>query len=582
MSWLSWLGVVTVLTSLADISDFHQQSSVLWVATAGGLLRVEGATTRIFTPLDGLPDATVHSLTRLEDGLWVGTGRGLVRLNMESGELGPTLLAGQRVNGVARHQGALWVAAGSGAFRCVAPTAAPDDVACERVDDHLGQVMDILSTGSRLYVATAGQGVRVLRRGRFRRLAGDRLAWKLAEHNGLVWAATSRGLQLFEGARGVGHPAVRAARRLPVRDVRTLVLDGRGQPILGSYGGGAFHWKGGRYHRIGKARWITALAPGCGELCWASADDGSQPPALPTGLPDNDLSALARTSEGLWVGTFRAGLALIHERGITTFDERSGLVDNRINRLAVDRRGQLWVATDRGVLERSQSGFKLRGLLDEHVAMVATIHDDVYAAARGMLWRFDGERFLPAPGHPGRRIQDMSAHADTLLVATAEGLAKRTTLGWTLQVAEDRGLPDDWVTALATTASGQFAGFYNAGLVKLDGPRIEPILPDVWVNAGALAAFGPGLAVGTLDQGLWVYDGTSARGFTTCDGLPDDDVTDVLPDGQGGLWVATRGGLAHLRCSPRRGLGPVKLQQQAGQLHTAPAGDLEALHQACE
>ena len=32
----------------------------------------------------------------------------------------------------------------------------------------------------------------------------------------------------------------------------------------------------------------------------------------------------------------------------------------------------------------------------------------------------------------------------------------------------------------------------------------------------------------------------------TADGLLDNDVTDVLPDGEGGLWVATRGGLSRL------------------------------------
>ena len=90
------------------------------------------------------------------------------------------------------------------------------------------------------------------------------------------------------------------------------------------------------------------------------------------------------------------------------------------------------------------------------------------------------------------------------------------------------------------------AGTYNAGLSLVRGGRAESIRDDLWVNAGALEASPDLLAVGTLDQGLWLFDGTTWRTMTTANGLPDDDVTDVIADGSGGLWVATRGGVAHV------------------------------------
>jgi ligand-binding sensor domain-containing protein len=34
--------------------------------------------------------------------------------------------------------------------------------------------------------------------------------------------------------------------------------------------------------------------------------------------------------------------------------------------------------------------------------------------------------------------------------------------------------------------------------------------------------------------------------LTTADGLPSADVTDIIPDGDGAAWVATRGGLARI------------------------------------
>lgn len=68
--------------------------------------------------------------------------------------------------------------------------------------------------------------------------------------------------------------------------------------------------------------------------------------------------------------------------------------------------------------------------------------------------------------------------------------------------------------------------------------RVEPGAAGMWVNPGALAVVADRVLVGTLEAGLWM-DGIRMSG------LPDEDVTAIAATA-GGLWIATRGGLARL------------------------------------
>jgi ligand-binding sensor domain-containing protein len=96
------------------------------------------------------------------------------------------------------------------------------------------------------------------------------------------------------------------------------------------------------------------------------------------------------------------------------------------------------------------------------------------------------------------------------------------------------------------------AGTYHGGLAIYRNARftVEPEgargIPSGWVNPHAIAVVDGALFVGTLDRGLVV--GLPARWMElhVQDGLPSDDVTDVLADGPHSAWIATRGGLAHV------------------------------------
>ncbi len=72
-----------------------------------------------------------------------------------------------------------------------------------------------------------------------------------------------------------------------------------------------------------------------------------------------------------------------------------------------------------------------------------------------------------------------------------------------------------------------------------------------WIKTFALSQEGTTLWIGT-DGGLEKYDittGNLIRIFKTVDGLPSNGITNLVSDNNGGLWIGTARGLAHLSAS---------------------------------
>lgn len=543
--------VVAAMTATSDVRAIAEYDGAQWRGTTGGLVRSDAESEQTFTPLNGLPDGTIRSLAPIGEALWVGTDRGAASVRFEDGELvvGRVVGQGLRVQAIAGHGDALFLGTTTGLFRTALCAGTGD--AIERVGDY-GHVTALLEAHGDLYVATAGQGAFRLRGAERLRLRGDRLTWALMADGDAVLVATSRGVRRYVDGRWRRSRMSQASRSLPVSDIRAL-HKADGVLAIGTFGGGAYVWTGSEFEVAGAPSDSEVQAIGFSDhsehwLIGTSAglyEEGRSGAEMQ--LPDNDISALARTAEGVWVGTFDRGLALIdHHGSIQHFGERDGLVDERINRLTVDGEGHLWIATDRGVVERDAYGFHLRGLAGRHVFAIRYSAGAVYAGAGADVYRYSGAEFLHV-SQPGRRPQDFATAAGGLVVASAEGLVQGTSDAWSLATsAGAHGIPDDWVTGVSTRRGEVFFGMYNAGVARVRDGIVESLRDDLWVNAGALVALRHGLAVGTLDDGLWLELDGGWQQLTTRDGLPDNDVTAILPMGDGTLWVATRGGLSRV------------------------------------
>src|SRR5262249_50774865 len=154
-----------------------------------------------------------------------------------------------------------------------------------------------------------------------------------------------------------------------------------GAPLIGTWGGGAWRWDARGWQLVGPAdARIQALAARAGEIALGTPAGivrvdaaGGWTIVRRGGLPANDLSARASTSDGgAGVGLFDRGRARVARGGevIGAWTEADGLLDARVTALAADAHG-VWIATDRGLAWGGErGGFRAFPPLDRHVGTV--------------------------------------------------------------------------------------------------------------------------------------------------------------------------------------------------------------------
>jgi ligand-binding sensor domain-containing protein len=576
-----------IVTDVRDVrACLPLDGGAVLAGTGGGLLlvRADGTVRAPWTALDGLPETRVHALLREGERVWIGTEAGLARGRLRDDDLVvERTIAGNPVRAILRHEGALFAATWGGGI--------------VRVDEKRSRFVAILSGETRFSALAAHQGtlfaggasglVRV-DEGKALPVAGSPGSiWTLASHGGLLWIGGLGGLaSLAEGRLGLAHDA----------DVRALLPAGDAL-LAGTLGQGVLEVRDGAVQplpELAQAPLVQA-AGAAGETRCVGGPDGLfvqrgagarwEAIRVPE-LASNDVSALARDGERLWIGSFDRGLSFLERGRVTRI--RDTAIDDKVNGLAVEARpegARVWVATARGlsVLEPRAGSPKvtrygeLDGLpaADVHAVVALSAGGVLAGTARGAVIVRDGQvtalgekRGLPpgavwavAEGAHGALLLGTSRG---LLMGTAEsrgvvdrGAPPRDVSGvasdggpppapWLLLSMASGDLEDDWVTALASRGKTLYVGTYNAGVtaVTMDGDGLaSEQLGGGYVNFGGLLVRGRTLFAATMN-GLLMRPATGEGTWKSAPrAAPGRDVTALAPDGDR-LWVASRRGLS--------------------------------------
>jgi len=580
--------VVDVITATNDVHDIATLGDRTLIATSGGLVvRRGGDVERVLGARHGLPGERLRSVSAMGEDVLVGgiEGGAILRFDEDGTARVTRRIALRRVRRAVRFGGQIWAGTyGDGLYR-IADGAAPT-----RVD--LGpqparsRVTDLLIRGSELWVATAGSGI--LRvgadgrtRGRISQGLADRMVWDLEPAGGRVIVGTLNGISVVGSDGSVERQAreSRSSRFLRVKDVRSLHHDG-GRLFAATYGAGVYRLDAGAErpsrlrHRDSalRAQTVSGSEGGIvvGHVSGLDHSNGTErlAPISTGGLPSADVTAVARAFGSMWIGTFGGGLARYqngrveaHARAAERFN-----VDGRINDLAVTGRGRtqrLWIATDRGLF--FHDGRRFTPVEDDaapgrvHVTSLDVDRDGtLWVTSSRMLSRYENGRWRAWSGDPTFPVVHLHAVATDrhgrVWVGSLHGLYQfdEATGTFTRHTTATGALPVDWVTAVQPWGDGVVIGTYHGGLSWSDGQSfdVERVsrggLPAGWVNPHAMRWIGNQLFVGTLERGLLVGRRGAWTQLGTADGLPSADVTDVIPDGDGAAWVATRGGLARV------------------------------------
>lgn len=252
-------------------------------------------------------------------------------------------------------------------------------------------------------------------------------------------------------------------------------------------------------------------------------------------------------------------------RQISVFD---GLPSNRINALAEDRHGYLWIATRDGLARYDGVGYRIwrvgDGLEDNHVWTVfVDDRDRVWVGTQNAgLAMLDGQRrnFVrySRASHPQIGSNDVWSVSQTpdgaIWFGTSDGglhrLDDKGEIRRFMPDADDpRSLPSAAVTWLRVDRGGRlWVGTYG-GVARWDGRGFDRMLQDVRPSP-AVNALVPDLAgdmwIGT-SGGAFVYRAESGR----IESSPWRDpvlgrpaLAMLVQDQQGAHWLDTRSGLA--------------------------------------
>jgi signal transduction histidine kinase/ligand-binding sensor domain-containing protein len=547
-------------------------------AGGGGL----AMTFRSWQKEQGLPQNVVHALAQTRDGyLWIGSD-----------------------DGVARFDGARFVSFGL-------REGLPGGPVRRLFEDSHGS----------LWIGTDGGGLTRWQDGRFTTitkrdgLPSDSVTALGEDSEGRLWVGTESGLAVWQDGR-LTIPSV--AEQFKGKPITVLLKNLRGVLWLGATGAGIFRLQEGKFVALTDASVEGLLQdPHClledkvGRI-WVGAGgdyvlcrDGDQwrRYRIPRHLAKPYVSALAEELDGtVWAGSMSEGLFQFKEGKLVAINASSGLLDNWVESLLVDREGNLWVGTSAGLNRLRRSELLVfgqnEGLGYGPVQGLAEIEPGVIWAGKPSdgLYRWEGRNFsrLTTAALSGRSpevISLLKTHDGDCWVSSAHGLwvfkdPKNATgevevaalAGLNvLSLAEDRkggvwaGTREGqvwrlqqgaWlvqtnysqshpITAIAQHSDGaMWVGTEGGGLYRYkEGSPVHfekggGLLSD-WIRTLYLDSQGI-LWIGTVGGGMSRWHDGQLITFTTREGLPDNTISQILEDEKGRLWLGNNRGIACL------------------------------------
>lgn len=523
-----------------------------------------------WTTIEGLPQNTVSDIAALQNGeLWVATFGGLVRVDGER----------LHVVDIARDEGLP-------SNRMVALEAVGQDMWFLSQEGHLGRLSGGRARTEVVPAVAMPDALSLLHDGtRFLMQTSDGSVWRTDGRT--AWARLYAAPPTEEGAfnaiaRGPSGPAWVSLRHTvakidgdglgprltPAAPIYATAADASGELWLGLDRAVA---------RIDGARivplaldWpvagpIEALLPLGRDAAWAATagdvfllertgQTGWRRTRLPLNLPPDVhvRSLLLDQEESLWIGTVGHGLVRVGRQPVQRLGAESGL--SGVHALVTDGKGGAWVSRDCNGLFHVDYADKVTAVRPPGAnrpfprCAQALAPDDA-----GGIWIRDGVSLFhmgPTPDSVRRIAVTLPRDSGPVVAAPDGSLWVVSRYGDVHRIApgrpvEHHRLPAPLISAWPGTDDVWVGGVgvvhhLHGGTMRSYGAKEGMPRGDV----RDILVQGDQVLVATYGGGLGVVRNGRVRRVTTDQGLPDNSISRVLDDGHGRLWIATNRGIA--------------------------------------
>lgn len=301
---------------------------------------------------------------------------------------------------------------------------------------------------------------------------------------------------------------------------------------------------------------------------WSVSADGILTVTSPEGFkrgisqqkisPDFQVTEMLEDNEGnIWVATALNGLGLFREDRVEIVNAAVGLGEGSVLAVMEDSRGRTWLANRDGGVDRIDGGstehFDLAP--GQGKRQVSAIYEDRdgrlwVASADGPVYRWRDNQFVEHITEGVSPSQVNAIYHDnrgTIWFGGQLGLM-RTSGRRVSHVGAEAGFPGGPVTTMSGGAGNELWVGTKDGFVlrDMDGRLATIGTPnDLRYKrvSGILVAAKDQVWVTTMGAGLFLYDGVNWHHFDRAQGIPDENLTHVVDDRLGHLWLGSSSGI---------------------------------------